>query len=286
MSKSSNSLFHITREFSTLKSILSNKALFGSYCKETLSYNGERVPLIIPMICFCDIPLTTISNHSAYGKYGIGLKKEWGIRNKLNPVLYMEKESALSESLIKSLTGSLKTVNLISDLITLEQDRIKGIDLENIPAEEKLRKKIPYISKIKNLASISDSVNFTIYSLYFTKHYQDDLERSGEVIKNYRFYDEREWRYIPEFQCAVCELRRTEDEYKQWRGTTEQKPVLKEVKLTFDCSDIEYVIVEKNEEKKEIIDLIKKLASDSCPPEEIESLYTKIISFEQIKNDY
>jgi hypothetical protein len=42
-----------------------------------------------PMSCFCDIPLSRLSEHTDfYGQYGIGLTKEWGITNKLNPVVY------------------------------------------------------------------------------------------------------------------------------------------------------------------------------------------------------
>ncbi len=41
------------------------------------------------MTCFCDIPLSRITEHTQfYGKYGIGMTKEWGLKNGLNPVVY------------------------------------------------------------------------------------------------------------------------------------------------------------------------------------------------------
>ena len=31
----------------------------------------------------------------------------------------------------------------------------------------------------------------------YSKNYEADLKRKGDVIKNYRFYNEREWRFVP-----------------------------------------------------------------------------------------
>jgi hypothetical protein len=42
------------------------------------------------MVCFCDIPLTQTQEHiKTYGNYAIGLSKDWGIGNGLNPVFYI-----------------------------------------------------------------------------------------------------------------------------------------------------------------------------------------------------
>ena len=136
------------------------------------------------------------------------------------------------------------------------------------------------------LKSKAAPLEHLIYSLYYTKHYQADLEREDGVTKDYRFYDEREWRYMPEFDCAVCQLRRTEKEYKEWRGTGQYKPLLPEVNLSFNYSDIEHIIVEKDFEAREIIDLIKSFSDQKCRQDLKENLYTKITSFEKIGNDY
>ncbi|HEX7458151.1 MAG TPA: abortive infection system antitoxin AbiGi family protein, partial [Ginsengibacter sp.] len=98
MNISSNSLFHFTDRIEVLVDILNDK-FRGSYCREVLHYKEEAIPIYIPKISFCDIPLKTLSNYSIYGKFGIGLRKEWGIKNRLNPVLYLEKNSLLAESL-------------------------------------------------------------------------------------------------------------------------------------------------------------------------------------------
>jgi hypothetical protein len=45
-----------------------------------------------PLVCFCDLPLSLIRKHiSEYGDYGIGLTKQWGIKNGLSPIIYTHK---------------------------------------------------------------------------------------------------------------------------------------------------------------------------------------------------
>lgn len=54
-------------------------------------FNGKY---LIEMKCFCDIPLSQITNHiSTYGNYGIGLSKEFAYRNYINPVHYFHEYS-------------------------------------------------------------------------------------------------------------------------------------------------------------------------------------------------
>lgn len=75
---------------------LENKALSPRYVPEDISfldfkYENKSINKIwIPMICFCDIPLNRIENHTKeYGEFGIALKREWGIKNKLIPINYL-----------------------------------------------------------------------------------------------------------------------------------------------------------------------------------------------------
>ena len=286
MSLSSNSLFHFTNSLDTVRLILTDK-FYGSFCKEVLHYKTEAVPLIIPMISFCDIPLTTIARYNKYGKYGIGLKKDWGIKNQLNPVFYLEKNSSLADSLIKSLYASLDIISFSEPHLTQIKKRIDAVNnnsnYNQFLKKQELQKLQQELKRHDNMAN---SMRHIIYSLFYTKHYSDDLERNGQIINDYRFYDEREWRFLPEFQCAVCELRRTEEEYKQWRGDpTKPKPILQEVNLSFCFADIEHIIIEKNDEAKVIRDIIKSIPDDKCPQDVKEDLYSKIISFEKIEHD-
>jgi len=109
MSLSSNSIIHLTKSKKQLEEIL-NIGLRPHYCTETLSIDGDIYELCVPMVSFCDIPLSKIKDHiGKYGEYGIGLTKEWAIKNKLNPVVYIEAGSNFSESIHRIIINSLST---------------------------------------------------------------------------------------------------------------------------------------------------------------------------------
>lgn len=277
MSLSSNSLFHFTSNISNLKSILADK-FYGSYCKESFQFNNQRVTLYIPTICFCDIPVESIRNYPDYGNYGIGLNKSWGFKNKLNPVLYLEKHSSLSESLINSLYGSMDLIALTSRQAYEIGQKINSTNNDsNLDKSAKLNTLLKCNQELASLMRTISAMSYCVYSLYFSKHYQDDLERENVIIPDYRFYDEREWRFMPNFYCAVCELKQTEEEYLKWRGSAETKPLLEKVTLTFDYSDIDYIIVKKAEEIAEIKSLIE--ANSNISIEVRDLTQSKIVLF-------
>ncbi len=54
------------------------------------------------MVCFCDIPLSRISDHvNFYGQYGLGMTREWATANGLNPILYLAGENSIMAELRK-----------------------------------------------------------------------------------------------------------------------------------------------------------------------------------------
>ena len=85
---SSQSLFHFT-SFDNLISILNSKCFRVKYSIETFEFY-DVTSFYIPMVCFCDIPLTMTNEHiEDYDGYAIGLKKDWAIGHGLNPVFYI-----------------------------------------------------------------------------------------------------------------------------------------------------------------------------------------------------
>jgi len=100
------SLFHFTKKFETLKAILESGYFWARYSLEDISWGkGEkRLYYALPMVCFCDIPLSRIEEHTEfYGGYGIAMTQERGIRNGLNPLIYLNTESPLRNHLTTAL---------------------------------------------------------------------------------------------------------------------------------------------------------------------------------------
>lgn len=88
---SSKTLFHFTPRIENLYSIIQNG--LRAY------YNYEKLPkgksyYVAPMVCFCDIPLSTIKYHvSKYGRYGIGINRTAARECGFTPVFYVHSDS-------------------------------------------------------------------------------------------------------------------------------------------------------------------------------------------------
>ncbi|MFU0923178.1 abortive infection system antitoxin AbiGi family protein [Kluyvera sichuanensis] len=85
MKPKSETLFHFTKSSDTLEIILKN-GFWPRYCLEDIRWleftDVEYVSY--PMVCFCDIPLSRISEHvSFYGSFGLGVSKDWA-KKKIN----------------------------------------------------------------------------------------------------------------------------------------------------------------------------------------------------------
>jgi hypothetical protein len=104
MKPKSDNLFHFIKSLEVLKLILSS-GIHPRYCLEDIEWMGwdDEKYMAFPMSCFCDIPLSRISEHTDfYGNYGIGLTKDWGKKNNLNPVVYSPNEGQIQQ-LMKNL---------------------------------------------------------------------------------------------------------------------------------------------------------------------------------------
>lgn len=160
MAISTNSIIHYTTNIESLKNILSD-GFRVKYCYESVNSKGNgRLHAAFPMVCFCDIPLSQVKEHlDSYGDYGIGLKKEWAKSKHLNPVLYFDQDSELMNFM--------------------------RVEFERLVTK----------AKANQIERKDYEVFFRIIA--FSKNYEGGLKRKGIIIKNYRFYNEREWRYVP-----------------------------------------------------------------------------------------
>jgi hypothetical protein len=211
---SSNCVVHFTPTFEILLKIL--KEGFRPNYNEELpiwryEYNELRIlmevfgeaptiieNILIPMVCFCDIPLKLINSHrKKYGTYGIALNKSWAKSSGLSPLLYVLKDT--------------KTHYILHNAMAL----VSSI------------KRLPEYNEFGEAQNLCNKMN---EFLEFVKPYLDEN-------KQFKFYDEREWRYTPPSMIIV-----NPDDTTSY--------------LKFQREDIIQVIVSSKKEKNIVLDLL------------------------------
>jgi Putative abortive phage resistance protein AbiGi, antitoxin len=247
MPLSANTLIHFTKDKESLKGILEdNFQIF--YCKETITLGAKTSSRAIPMVSFCDIPLSQIKDHiSKYGSYGLGMTKEWGKKRGLNPVLYLSPESDLSLSFQKALNHFIKI-----------QDGT--FNVQNQTDEQR---------SLINLAR-------------YIKNYEANLSRNNVTDENYRFSDEREWRHVPSYADNQAMI----FDYASFEKTKEHiQTFLSNLRLSFEPNDIKYIIINDDTEIGEFINHLRYTKGNKYSHSDVERLTTRIITTEQIKSD-
>lgn len=244
---SANTLFHFTGTKENLISILQN-GFYPRYCLED-PFLTENLKLAVPMVCFCDIPLSQIQNHSsAYGQYALGLRKEWAEKKGVCPVLYTHTSSYLHESI-------QNYVRLVSQKRTIE-NRDAALN-----------------SLIDHLYSI----------MFYMKPYKEE-DQNGECK---RYYDEREWRYSIKISedSPISDIFLDKDAFNDSTKKDAANEKMIQYKLDFEPKDINYIIVPTDRDilniRNEIIE-----AKFRFPDDDVRLLTTRIISMERIKEDF
>jgi hypothetical protein len=233
---SSDSVFHFIRRRDWLVNILKNKTFQARYVYEELPMLKYKVG--IPMKCFCDIPLGMIKKHIVnYGKFGIGIKKEYAKKHKFSPVVYIHKDS---DTLIRYLT-SIKSIKSLNNGNSL----------------------LPYFKLVEGYAINSQGKKV------FTK-----------------FYDEREWRYIPPNPDLIDFKGFDEEEIRNTKLEEENKNIDKDKNVNaipFEYADITYLFVQYEEDVDKVIEEIHSLPITQLQQDR---LIAKIITSRQIERDF
>ncbi len=258
---SSNTLFHFTNSADKIISILKN-GFAPRFCLEELGYelffdmkHGKQDETAVPMTCFCDLPLSKIDKHlEFYGSYGIGLSKEWGQQNGLTPLTYIHDNST-----------QISYLKRVGNLIARDFSTIDMLD--KLPMEEN-----PLVA----LFELSG----------FYKPYNGQIWRINKYVDK-RFYDEREWRYVPFINKKEgTDYRLTKEEFLNDIKRASANDILaKTNSLKFKCENIKYIIVHKESEMIALFDALDSM-SEEFSDDERKILKTKIISTEQILQDF
>jgi hypothetical protein len=134
-------LFHFTKSLDVVKLILKN-GYCPRYCLEDVEWQEWGHELIAyAMTCFCDIPLSRITEHTDfYGQFGLGMTKEWGLRNSLNPVIYFPPSGLVSQHARYLLGLNLDDAD--------EEDRLNGHTFDLFKLMKPIRGKMVIAGKI------------------------------------------------------------------------------------------------------------------------------------------
>ena len=113
MKPKSHTLFHFTRSLDALKSILVS-GFWPQYCMEDMSWQNtpgiNATFVAVPMVCFCDIPLSRIEEHvNFYGNFGIGMTRDWAVTNGLNPLMYMAAHNGVAKAVMQMYMSAFKS---------------------------------------------------------------------------------------------------------------------------------------------------------------------------------
>jgi hypothetical protein len=248
---SSDTLFHFTGSLDNLLSILSREFL-PSFCKERLPIKDEELINGIPMVCFCDIPLSQTRAHmSVYGSYAIGLKKSWGIEQGISPILYANPASPITDGLYSLMK--------------------RGLGLH---------------SALVRSGTIDEELWRDVYRLScFIKPYEGKFTKNEKTYPNVRFYDEREWRWVPELSG---DLRFGLDE-SQCDNPTMKAAATERLRdscrLSFEPNDIRYIVVARENELLSVSRQIMRIKAHYSKADRT-LLQTRLISAEQIRADF
>ncbi|WP_157486047.1 abortive infection system antitoxin AbiGi family protein [Flavobacterium soli] len=249
MAISTNSVIHYTNKVENLKGIITSQGFNLKYCSERIMIeNGPNLSVAFPMVSFCDIPLSEVKNHiDSYGSYAIGLTKSWAKATGLNPVLYLEKESRLTKNIGEQYRR----------IIELRKAKSNDINLQS-----------------EHIAILSHC-----------KNYEGKLIHGKINSETYRFYDEREWRFVAGLkELEGAPLFIAGKNYKEDKETHNIKLVNCSIKFSFD--DISYIIVEDENDIPEILTLLNTVYEDKCTTKQLKILSTRIITKSQIYNDF
>lgn len=282
-----DTLFHFTTSFLVLKKILESGIRFSYSVENPLECTNPGVA--IPMISFCDIPLSKTSRHARkYGSYCIGFNKDFLLEAYnpiLNPIIYLE-----SNNLIHSLSDLFslqeKSYNqFMSNLFSYITQSQCQESAKNMSDEELWS----YMNKILDEKGLDEHNTYD-----FSKKFILGLLKPTYSDKGYCYFDEREWRafYMHDYRNApwIWECGSLSKEDK--KNLNSNIEALSDGFLTIPndwFNMVNYIIVKKESQILPLIHYIVKakslLGNTTVTDEQRLFLISRIFSFERLNAD-
>lgn len=204
------------------------------------------------MKCFCDINLHRIQCHlDWYGYYGLAFPKEWGMKNGIQPIQYINPDSKLRKDFSFAFNQILNDDSSIS-------------------------------------SNLSDTMkNFILHEFMYYKPYEGKMKnRMSNKIEKKCFTDECEWRYIPDLSDTDFQQIYYDPNIMHagiMSDISNSLTKLSGISLNFNYSDIKYIIIKTTDDFIKLVSVIDELNIDSNVRNE---LISKIIIWDKSKEDF
>lgn len=245
-------LFHFT-SLKCLKGIL-KQGFRPSYAREKIVSTSTEKNIAVAMVSFCDLRLSELPFHmKKYGRFGIGMTKSWAQGAGLNPVAYVNKDSEFTTSIITGLENYSKLITEIGDFDRMVKETINGY------------------WKLLNIQR-------------YAKNYEGELIRKEIKLSNYRFADEREWRYVLPLDTKNILPFMPAELFNSNHDKEFYNNQIASFILTYNASDVKYIIVENEiniKPMRKYIDSLKHIYND----DQRNHLLARILTSSQIKSD-
>ncbi len=250
MALSADSLIHYTSELDNLKGIIRSSGFRFSYCEEKLkTRGGQNFQAAIAMVSFCDIPLSDYKKHF-YNKKNtqdLGYYGDYGI----------------------GLSKKWANRNGLNSVFYIEYNSFVGTAIRR-----------DYTEFINSTNEIDHNTSPQVF--LYCKNYQGDLSRKQRLVKtDYRFYDEREWRLVPDNkmlkgQSPILDISVYQLDRQHYNDN------ISNILLPFEINDISYIIVKNESEVKEIYGLLQSVTHREL----IDLTAIRVLTSEQIISDF
>lgn len=249
-----DTLFTFANQLEWIINPLRQKMLSPRYCTEDITYLNIRglKKIAIPMKCFCDINFHRLDEHlSWYGYYGLAFSKEWGMRNKIQPIQYLNPESELTKDISDAFTTALK---------------------DKTDNQTKTQKKLQ---------------DYLLHQIMYCKPYSGKFRNRRTDKKLDKCYtDECEWRFVSDVSVVGYPPVIFDKDILNSGNTALMSNAmdgLAQISLTFEYSDVKYIIVNAVSDLQNITAEIEQFEISEA---EKHSLISKIIVWENSKEDF
>lgn len=247
--QSANTLFKFMDKVKWLKEILELKTIMPRYCEEDGEYlsNIDGYKIAFPMVCFCDIKLKDLKYHmNTYGRVGIGLKKEWGISNGVQPLHYINDQSYFNKN--------------IKDIF---EKAMYDDDLKSEMYRDYLVEQIKFLKPIQGKMKRKGYYNeYNFHDEHEWRYVPNETGIEGLDL------------ILADKECLV-------DKYYYECSETLKKN--RDIGLKFEYSDIKYLIVTNKKNKNGLVRFISRLP---ITIEEKNDLISKIVNYKDVEEDW